>query len=55
MTPIIIIALMGLVAAPAYLVYFAMASRRDPLTPFAHGRSARWARRAAGVSVSRLG
>jgi hypothetical protein len=54
MTPIIIIGLVGFVAAPAYLVYFALASRRDPLTPFAHGRGARWARRAAGVSVSRI-
>jgi hypothetical protein len=52
-TPIIIIGLTGLVAAPAYLVHFALASRRDPLTPFAHGRSARWARRTVGVSVSR--
>ncbi|HEY7488636.1 MAG TPA: hypothetical protein VH912_29620 [Streptosporangiaceae bacterium] len=53
MTLIILAGLAGLIAAPAYLVYFALASRRDPLTPFAHGRSARWARRAAGVSVSR--
>jgi hypothetical protein len=51
----VFIGLAGVVAAPAYLVYFALASRHDPLTPDAHGRSARWARRAAGVSVSRSG
>lgn len=50
---LIIIGLAGLVAAPVYLLHFALASRRDPLTPFATGRGARWARRAAGVSVSR--
>jgi hypothetical protein len=52
---IIFIGLAGVVAAPAYLVYFAMASRHDPLTPDAHGRGARWARRTVGVSVSRGG
>ncbi|HEU5158189.1 MAG TPA: hypothetical protein VFU43_14420 [Streptosporangiaceae bacterium] len=53
MIPIIILGLTGVIAAPAYLVYFALASRHDPLTPYAQGRSARWARRAVGVSVYR--
>jgi hypothetical protein len=52
-TPIIIIGLAGFVAAPAYLVSFALVSRRDSLTPFAEGRYVRWARRAVGASVYR--
>jgi hypothetical protein len=54
MSPIIIFALVGLLAVFTYLVYFALVSRRDPLTPFAAGRGARWARRSAGVSVTRV-
>jgi hypothetical protein len=50
MTPIVV-GLAGLVAVPAFLVYFAIASRWDMLSPFAPGPWARWARRAAGVSV----
>lgn len=49
----VIIGVAGAVAAPVYLVHFAMASRHDPMTPDAQGRGARWARRAAGMSVYR--
>ncbi len=54
MTLIIILGLVGLIAAPGYLVYFAWVSRRDHLEPTAYGPGARLARRTAGVSVTRI-
>ena len=53
MTPIIILALVGLVATLGYLAYFALVSRRDMLHPTAYGRGAGLARRTVGASVTR--
>jgi hypothetical protein len=53
MTPIIILALVGLAVTLGYLAYFAWVSRRDMLMPTAYGVGERLARRTAGVSVTR--
>jgi hypothetical protein len=47
------LALSGFVGASGYLVNFAWTTRRDVMGPIAVGRSAKLARRAAGVSVTR--
>jgi hypothetical protein len=52
---VILVGLAGFLAIPVYLIHFAWTTRRDMLLPTACGRSGRWARRAAGVSVQRAG
>jgi hypothetical protein len=49
----LVIALSGIVGAFGYLANFAWTTRRDAMGPTAVGRSARLARRTAGVSVMR--
>lgn len=49
----LVAAMAGLASIPLYLIHFAVTTRRDPMTPDACGRGARWARRAAGMSVQR--
>jgi hypothetical protein len=51
MVVVILVGLAGLLSIPAYLVHFAVTTRRDALEPVAQARAGRWARRACGVSV----